>query len=147
MSRSNTSKTTRRPETDRVEQTKIQRLGAVVRALREERGMSAPRLAKESGLSRAYLNYLETGKFSEVGLDKFSRVIAALGLSADQVLREAGFLPAGAEGFPVPHTYLATQYNLSPVSVDHAVAFLEFLASREQETAAKAKPARKTTKR
>lgn len=119
----------------------------MIRSLREERGISAPSLAKQAGLSRAYLNYLETGKFSEVGLDKFSRIVAALDLSADQVLREAGFLPTGAEGLPVPHTYLATQYGLSPTSAEHAVAYLEFLASREQETATKPKAPRRTTKR
>lgn len=127
------------PSTGEVE-SKTKRLGIVLRKLREERGMSAAGLAKQTGLSRSYLNYLETGKFAEVGLDKFSRVVSALGLSADRVLREAGYLPVGAEGLPEARTYLATQYGLSLSNLEHALAFLEFLASRDQADATKRAP-------
>ena len=131
MKRSTSSKVSRRNQSS--ELGKAHHLGASLRTLREERGISAASLAKQAGLSRSYLNYLETGKFTEVGLDKFTRVIAALDLSADRVLRDAGYLPHGPEGLPDPRSYLATQYSLSPTSIEQALAFLEFLGSREQQ--------------
>ena len=108
--------------------------------------MSAATLAKQAGLSRSYLNYLETGKFAEVGLDKFSRIVAALDLSADRVLRDAGYLAQGPEGLPEARSYLGTHYGLSPTSIEQALAFLEFLASREQTVTPKAKRATKGKK-
>jgi len=141
MKRSTTSNPSPRKGTEASEQSKAQRLGAVLRTVRETRGMSAASLAKQAGLSRSYLNYLETGKFAEVGLDKFTRVIAALDLSADRVLRDAGYLPQGPEGLPDARSYLATHYNFSPTRIEQALAFLEFLASREQSVAPKAKRA------
>lgn len=132
----------RKGTTSRSEQSKAKRLGATIRTLREERGMSAANLAKQAGLSRSYLNYLETGKFTEVGLDKFTRVVAVLNLSADRVLRDAGYLPQGPEGLPDPGSYLATQYDLQPEGVAQALAFLEFLASREQQSKTTKKPRR-----
>ncbi len=121
------------------------RLGAVLRRHREERDISGARLAKETGLSRAYLSYLETGKFGDVGLDKFSRVVSVLDLSADQVLREAGYLPGGAGELLEPRAYLATRFDLSPANLDIALAFLEFLADRETtETAVTGRGRRRT---
>ncbi len=132
---------------DRGEQSKAKRLGAALRTLREERGISAASLAKQAGLSRSYLNYLEAGKFAEVGLDKFSRVVAALDLSADRVLRDAGYLPHGPEGLPDARSFLATHYGLSATGIEQALAFLEFLATREQTVAPRAKRAQTRAKK
>lgn len=126
---------------------KAKRLGAVLRTLREERGISAASLAKQAGLSRSYLNYLEAGKFAEVGLDKFSRMVAALDLSADRVLRDAGYLPQGPEGLPDARSFLATHYGLSTTGIEQALAFLEFLVSREQTVTPKAKRAQSRAKK
>jgi len=131
----------------RSKESKAKRLGAALRAVREERSLSAASVAKQAGLSRSYLNYLEAGKFAEVGLDKFSRIVAALDLSADRVLRDAGYMPHGPEGLPDPRSYLATQYSLSPTSIEQALVFLEFLASREQMVTPKARRAQTRAKK
>ena len=66
MNRSTTPRQPRAKGDQLAEPTKAARLGAAIRALREQRGISAGSLAKQAGLSRSYLNYLETGKFAEV---------------------------------------------------------------------------------
>ena len=66
-----------------------------------------------------------------MGLDKLTRLIEVLGVFADAVLQEAGYLPSQPEGLPNPKTYLAAVYELSPDQIDQAKAFLDFLAERE----------------
>ncbi len=134
------------PRANQPKDTKTQRLGLVLRRLREEQGVSAAGLAKQTGLSRSYVTYLESGKFAEVGLDKFSRIVQVLGLSADRVLREAGYLPATKEGLPDPRSYLRAAFGLSPKGGEQALAFLEFLASRERAAARAPRSPRTTAK-
>ena len=113
---------------------KAKKLGAILRHRREEAGIGPVELTKRSGVSRSYLAYLEQGKFAEVGLDKFSRIIKALGLSADQVLQDAGYLPKTDRTLPEPNTYLRERYGLPPKAQEQAVAFLDFLTSRAHVT-------------
>jgi transcriptional regulator with XRE-family HTH domain len=107
------------------------RLGDLLQRFREEQGRSASAVAREAGMSRSYLSYVENGHFGEIGIDKLTRLISVLGLSADAVLQEAGYLPSQPQGFPEPKAYLATVYGLAPNEIEHATAFLDFLAARE----------------
>lgn len=107
------------------------RLGEVLSRHRKEQGLTATAVARDAGLSRSYLSYVENGKFGEIGIDKLTRLIEVLGVSADAVLQEAGYLPSQPEGLPDPKAYLATVYKLSPDQIDQAKAFLDFLAERE----------------
>jgi len=107
------------------------RLGEVLARHRKEQGLSAAAVARDAGLSRSYLSYVENGKFGEIGIDKLTRLITVLGVSADAVLQEAGYLPSQPEGLPEPKAYLSTVYDLSPEHIDHATAFLDFLVERE----------------
>lgn len=108
------------------------RLGPILKRSRIEQGIPAAQLARDTGLSRSYLSYLETGRFAEVGLDKLVRLLLALDLSADRVLQEAGYLPQTPQDLPEPKIYLRTQYQLSPAALEQAQAFLEFLQQRER---------------
>lgn len=111
-------------------------LGATLRRLRTERGIQATQLVKETGLSRSYLAYLESGRFTEVGLEKFTRLLRAMDLSADQVLQRAGYLPTKATGaLPSTEDLLRTRYKLPPAKLKLAIDFLEFLARREARSA------------
>lgn len=110
------------------------RLGATLRRLRTERAIPATKLVAETGMSRSYLAYLESGRFTEVGLDKFTRLLRAMGLSADQVLEEAGYLPAKTRSMPSVEEVLRSRYKLSQAKLQLAMEFLEFLSRRERST-------------
>jgi len=108
--------------------------------LRLERGIPATELVKQTGLSRSYLAYLESGRFTEVGLEKFTRLIRAMDLSADQVLRLAGYLPSkSSEATPPVADLLRTHYKLPPAKLQLAIDFLEFLGRRERRSAGRSK--------
>lgn len=112
-------------------------LGATLRKLRTERGISATKLVAETGLSRSYLAYLESGRFTEVGLEKFTRLIRAMNLSADDVLREARYLPPKSSQSTLEiEEVLRSRYKLTPAKLQQAIEFLEFLARRENRRAA-----------
>ncbi len=55
--------------------------GSVVRRVREDRGMSRDQLARATGVGARTLYALETGESENIGLGKFLKVLAALGLS------------------------------------------------------------------
>ncbi len=54
--------------------------------------MSIARLAELTGLNLSYLWQLEHGRFQDIGLEKFCRIVDALRLSAGQVLTDSGYL-------------------------------------------------------
>lgn len=108
------------------------RLGPVLHRLRTERSISASELSEETGLSRSYLSYLERGRFADVGIDKFARLIKAMQVSADKVLAEAGYIPQMKNNLPDPKTYLVNQYKLSGPSLQMAIKFLDVLARSEK---------------
>lgn len=119
---------------DTVARGKMKRLGTILRRLRQERGLSTYQLAEVTGLHRSRITYLESGVPSEIGLEKFARLVAALGVSSEQVLREAGFLPAKSTDLAARKAVLAEHFALSPRDVEEALNFLEFLSAHAQRT-------------
>ncbi len=111
-----------------------ERLGPVFHRLRTERSLTTTSLAKETGLPQSYLSYLERGRFQDIGVDKFARLIQALKVSADHVLAEAGYLATDPKGpkLPDPETYLRLQYKLTPAKLAMATNYLEFLARQDR---------------
>jgi transcriptional regulator with XRE-family HTH domain len=109
-------------------------LGSALARHRKERGLSVSAVAREAGLSRSYLSYVENGAFADIGIDKLSRLIAVLGVSSDALLQEAGYLPSQPDGLPDPKAYLATVYDLPPDQVETAISFLDFLIEREHSS-------------
>ena len=111
------------------------RLGKVIRRIRTEQGIPATKLAEQTGVSRSYLSYLETGRFAEVGLDKFARVAKALDVSPDEMLQEAGYLPRQEKTKVDPIKLLREGLGLTLAQAETAAAFVEFL--KEQTTGPK----------
>lgn len=108
-------------------------LGQLLRQKRIERGVTGVELTRRAQISRSYLTKLEDGTMQDLRLDKFCRIAEALGLSADDLLREAGYLaPKPKSPLPEPDNYLRERYKLSPEGIEQAVEFLEFLTDRER---------------
>lgn len=109
------------------------RLGRVIRSLRESQGVTATALAKEAGISRSYLSYLETGQFNEIGVEKLAAIVRALKVSAEEVLARAGYLE-GQGVLPEPEAYLKSKLGLKPGEAREAVRFIEFLLAKRERT-------------
>lgn len=60
-------------------------VGEVIRACREERGLSARQLALQSGLSESYVGKLEAGTIESVSLRAFSMIAKTLKLKPGEV--------------------------------------------------------------
>jgi len=114
----------------RSKQSNQDQLGRAIKKLRQDLGISASELAKRSGLSRSYISYLESGRFKDVGLDKFARIAAALEVSADQLLIAAGYLPASRETVDIRLT-LRRELGLKGNTLEQAMEFLRFLTDRK----------------
>jgi transcriptional regulator with XRE-family HTH domain len=68
-------------------------LGELIRTKRRAQRVTLPKLAETTGLSKAYLSNFERGLYQDIGVEKFSRIVAALNLSADAILKQSGHLP------------------------------------------------------
>lgn len=117
----------------RSKQSNQDQLGRAIKKLREDLGVSAAELARRSGLSRSYISYLESGRFKDVGLDKFARIAAALEVSADQMLIAAGYLPASRETVDV-RLALRRQLGLTGKALEQAMEFLRFLTDQKRQS-------------
>lgn len=67
-------------------------LGEILSRKRRERRMTLSDLAQRTGLAMSYLSELERGRFQDIGVEKFCRIVEVLDLSAEQVLTESGHL-------------------------------------------------------
>lgn len=119
------------------------RLGVLLKEERERQGILAAHLARELDWPRSYLAYLEAGRFKEVGLDRFSRIVTTLGLSATNVLHDTGYLPEKPEDLPDPRSYILAKYKLTPTEADQAIAFLEFLQARSPKSSSPSRSKKK----
>jgi transcriptional regulator with XRE-family HTH domain len=59
--------------------------GARVRELRRQAGLSASDLARKIGISPQYMNQIERGKRPTVSPAMFNRIVAAMGVSRDDL--------------------------------------------------------------
>ncbi len=61
----------------------LSNLGSIIRERREALGLTKPRLAQLSGLSRQALGGLEAGALIDLGFNRVARALAVLGLYLD----------------------------------------------------------------
>jgi transcriptional regulator with XRE-family HTH domain len=106
-------------------------LGIVIKRMRIAQEIPAARLAKMAGLSRSYLSYLEAGERG-MGLDKFVRIVTALGVDPDEVLREAGYLPPKKRAKLDPIKVLREGFDLTLRQAESAAAFVGFLKTQRR---------------
>lgn len=69
-------------------------LDVVVRKLRRQRGWTQGQLAVHSGVSRGSIALIETGERETPNIETMSKLAAALRVSVDHILIEAGFIEA-----------------------------------------------------
>lgn len=72
-------------------------LGAWVRNIRTEQGLSQRGLADRAGLSRSYLCDIERGRGEQPSMETLDKLSAALGFSRNELLRAAGMLEGGSD--------------------------------------------------
>jgi len=68
----------------------LTKLGYRIRFLRKGKGWSLADLAKESGLSKAYLSDLENGSAGKPNIQYIYSVAVALGVTLSELLEESG---------------------------------------------------------
>jgi transcriptional regulator with XRE-family HTH domain len=122
----------------RSKQDNQQHLGAAIKRIRQELGVSASELARRAELSRSYISYLESGRFNDVGLDKFARIATALEVSADQLLAAAGYLPSSRDTIDIKSA-LRRQLGLTGKTLEQAMEFLRFLTDQSKQRMARAR--------
>ena len=61
-------------------------LGALVRARREDRGLSMDQLANAAGVGRSTLFRFEVGRSTAVAPSRVARILVTLGITADEVI-------------------------------------------------------------
>ncbi len=107
----------------------IGQLGRLLRARREERGLSTHRLAAEANMDQATIVRLEAGTFGAPRPDKLTRIAQALGLNGADVFALAGYTVPG--DLPTLRPYLQTKYGgLLLEDIDKIEAYVARLAKK-----------------
>lgn len=68
-------------------------LGAHLRSIRTERGLTVVETCRRVGMARAYLSMIETGKTGTPSEHIIHRLAGALGVDSDELLTLAGITP------------------------------------------------------
>jgi transcriptional regulator with XRE-family HTH domain len=112
-----------------MDEEQAKRLGAFLRARREELGWSSRRLAAECEMNDATIVRIENGQFAAPKPDKLSRITEALGLSLSDVFALADY--AAPSDLPHFMPYLRTKYrDLPSTAVEEIERYAARLAKR-----------------
>ena len=95
-----------------VEPEQAKTLGRLLRARREELGLSSRQLAEQAAMDDATIVRIEQGAFAAPRPDKLSRIAEALGLSLADVFALADY--AVPDDLPSFQPYLRTKYRDMP---------------------------------
>lgn len=63
-----------------------QRIGRVLKRLREEKGLSQAALAKKSGVAQGYISEMEAGEKKNPGIETLKNLARALGVPVTELL-------------------------------------------------------------
>ena len=102
----------------------LPRLGEVLRARREQVGLSQYGLEEVSGVDHSVIGRIESGHIAARAPDKLSRLTEALRLSVADVFNLAGY--AAPRELPSFRPYLRSRYgNLPPEALSQLDAYFE----------------------
>ncbi len=105
------------------------RLGALLRARRNELGLSSRVLGKLTGVDAVTIQRLELGAISAPAPDKLARIAEALGLRLADVYAHAGYVVPNE--LPAFTPYMRTKYGALPDDDLDAIArYAERLAKK-----------------
>jgi len=122
----------------------VAELGSVIRAYRKASGLSQKELAKMAGVSRATLNYLESGREIEVGASKLLSLLTVLGIPVgvpagidhahdDAVLDQAGKAITGAGRRRLPRHVLMEALGSGKVPAGFEAQIAQFMETAPEE--------------
>jgi transcriptional regulator with XRE-family HTH domain len=63
-----------------------QRIGRVLKRLREQKGLSQAALAKRSGVAQGYISEVEAGEKKNPGIETLRKIAKALGVPVTELL-------------------------------------------------------------
>jgi transcriptional regulator with XRE-family HTH domain len=63
-----------------------QRIGRVLKRLREQKGLSQAALAKRSGVAQGYISEVEAGEKKNPGIETLRKIARALGVPVTELL-------------------------------------------------------------
>jgi transcriptional regulator with XRE-family HTH domain len=120
-----------------VEDAEMPLIGKFVRDVREARHLSQAELARRCGLSRAYINALESGNVKEPSGRTLSLLSRALEIDMMELLEATGTLEEGQNrrmsGEAELASYLRRERKLSETSVQSVLRLIELYELGDQQ--------------
>jgi transcriptional regulator with XRE-family HTH domain len=106
------------------------RLGALIRAAREAKGISLRALEAESGIALSWLAYLEAGRSLEPMPDRVARIAELLQLDPAKVDRVSGnYL---AQSLPTVRTYFRSKGKATTAELDELERVIEEVQAKHR---------------
>lgn len=105
-------------------------LGAHLKNLRRERGLTLTEVAEKLAFSPSYLHHLEAGNRTKPHPDYLHRLAGFYDVLVEDLYALAGYTPAGE--LPDLPAYLRSKYGLSDEVIREIENYTEFLTERDK---------------
>ena len=96
----------------------MQKLGAYLKQLRTDVGLSIHQAARKAGIAPSHLLKIEAGDtFSNIGVKTLVKLSKLYNIPIASILKEATFIESDGTDLPDLPQYLRLKYNLSPQAI------------------------------
>lgn len=100
-------------------------LGACIRTVREQSGISQAQLAVSIGVDPSYVARIESGQRAKPAADVLQRIADALGIDSGDLLAFLGV----TQNLPEPQVYLQRKYGLDTKDAETIARLIEDVAA------------------
>lgn len=123
---------------------KASALGAHLKRLRSERGLSLAQVAAGTKVSESYLYYLEAGQRQKPHPEFLHRLATFYGVLVEDLYAAAGYTPA--DELPELGVYLRAKYGLSDDDARQLENYKDFLTERDDDQDRPKQPAARASR-
>ena len=108
------------------------KLHTVIRSLREDKGLTQEKLAKDSGLTRGYISRLESGEYLDdsPSVKTLRQIAEGLKEPVELILTKAGITQDDYIKSASTPTFLRAKYDLNKEQIASVEAYIEVIKNQ-----------------
>ncbi len=108
------------------------KLHAVVKALREEHGLTQEQLAEKSGLTRGYISRMEAGDYREdsPSIRTLQKIAEGLSVPLELILNKAGITKEDYINSAETHIYLRAKYDFNTEQIKEVEQYIDYIKNK-----------------
>lgn len=108
------------------------KLHTVIKSLREDKGLTQEKLAKDSSLTRGYISRLESGEYEDdsPSVKTLRQIAEGLNEPVELILNKAGITQEDYMKTASTPTFLRAKYDLNESQIESVEKYIKFLKTQ-----------------